>query len=60
HETPYGTAALSWELTAAGVTARVTVPEGCTATAELPGCAPVALGPGEHVLGTEGLTGKAA
>ncbi|MGW0549124.1 family 78 glycoside hydrolase catalytic domain, partial [Streptomyces altiplanensis] len=31
HETPYGTAALSWELTAAGVTARVTVPEGCTA-----------------------------
>ncbi|MFI8191789.1 family 78 glycoside hydrolase catalytic domain [Streptomyces sp. NPDC085946] len=60
HETPYGTASLSWELTATGLTARVTVPEGCRATAELPGCAPVALAPGEHVLDSAGPAGKAA
>ncbi|WEH38294.1 alpha-L-rhamnosidase [Streptomyces sp. AM 2-1-1] len=50
HETPYGTAALSWELTATGLTARCTVPEGARAVAELPGCPPISLGPGEHVL----------
>ncbi|MFD7251178.1 family 78 glycoside hydrolase catalytic domain [Streptomyces sp. NPDC059895] len=60
HETPYGTASLSWELTATGVTARITVPEGCTATAELPGCAAVDLEPGEHVLHTADLTAEAA
>jgi alpha-L-rhamnosidase len=60
HETPYGTAALSWELTGTGMTARVTVPEGCSATAELPGCAPIALTPGEHVLNTAELTADAA
>ncbi|MFG2926411.1 family 78 glycoside hydrolase catalytic domain [Streptomyces sp. NPDC048305] len=54
HDTPYGTAALSWELTAAGMTAHITVPEGCSATAELPGCAPLSLGPGEHLLDTSG------
>ncbi|MFF8680872.1 family 78 glycoside hydrolase catalytic domain [Streptomyces sp. NPDC015237] len=52
HETPYGTVALSWELTATGMTARATVPEGCTATAELPGCAPIVLPPGDHFLDT--------
>ncbi|MGC2998116.1 family 78 glycoside hydrolase catalytic domain [Streptomyces sp. G35A] len=60
HETPYGTAALSWELTTTGMTARITVPEGCTATAELPGAAPVPLGPGEHLLDAPQPAGKAA
>lgn len=60
HESPYGTVSLFWELTATGLTARVTVPEGCTATAELPGCAPIALGPGEHVLDTAELATEAA
>ncbi|MET4656445.1 alpha-L-rhamnosidase [Streptomyces sp. PvP037] len=55
HDTPYGTAALSWELTATGMTADITVPEGCTATVELPGCVPLALGPGDHVLDTAEL-----
>ncbi|MFG2358299.1 family 78 glycoside hydrolase catalytic domain [Streptomyces sp. NPDC048521] len=60
HETPYGTASLSWELTATGLSARITVPDGCRATAELPGCAPVALEPGEHVLETAGRSTEAA
>ncbi|MEU9731827.1 family 78 glycoside hydrolase catalytic domain [Streptomyces sp. NPDC048002] len=55
HETPYGTAVLSWQLTATGMTADITVPPGCTATAELPGCAPLVLGPGSHVLDTAEL-----
>ncbi|MFG2592317.1 family 78 glycoside hydrolase catalytic domain [Streptomyces sp. NPDC048438] len=59
HETPYGTAALSWELTAHGMTARITVPPGCSGTAELPGCAPVRLGPGKHTLDTAGLHKRA-
>ncbi|MGV9560402.1 family 78 glycoside hydrolase catalytic domain [Streptomyces sp. NPDC003522] len=60
HESPYGTVSLSWELTATGMTARITVPEGCTATAELPGRLPVALGPGEHVLDTAAMAAEAA
>ncbi|TXS38490.1 alpha-L-rhamnosidase [Streptomyces sp. OR43] len=60
HETPYGTASLSWELAATGLTARITVPDGCTATAELPGCAPRPLGPGEHVLHTVRSPAEAA
>ncbi|MER7485842.1 family 78 glycoside hydrolase catalytic domain [Streptomyces sp. NPDC126497] len=60
HDTPYGTASLSWELRATGLTARITVPEGCTAIAELPGCAPVDLGPGEHLLDTVELATEAA
>ncbi|WP_307825598.1 alpha-L-rhamnosidase C-terminal domain-containing protein [Streptomyces sp. MBT33] len=60
HETPYGTASLSWQLTATGMTARVAVPDGCTATADLPGCAPVLLGPGEHALDTANLAAEAA
>lgn len=60
HETPYGTASLSWEETATGLTARCTVPEGCRAIAELPGCAPITLHAGEHVLDTAGITGTAA
>ncbi len=60
HETPYGTVSISWEQTATGLTAHVVVPEGCEATAELPGCTPVALGPGEHVLDTAKLAMKVA
>ncbi|MFH9861354.1 family 78 glycoside hydrolase catalytic domain [Streptomyces sp. NPDC017202] len=61
HDTPYGTLSLAWELTATGdLTARVEIPEGCEATAELPGCPPVRLGPGTHSLDTAELVGKAA
>ncbi|MFD8869093.1 family 78 glycoside hydrolase catalytic domain [Streptomyces sp. NPDC059590] len=60
HETPYGTAALSWELTADGLTARITVPEGCLGTVELPGCEPLTLGPGDHTVDTAGLRRDAA
>ncbi|GAA4811077.1 family 78 glycoside hydrolase catalytic domain [Streptomyces ziwulingensis] len=61
HETPYGTVSLAWELTASGgLTAHAEIPDGCEATAELPGCPPVRLGPGAHVLATAELAGKAA
>ncbi|MGW7149701.1 family 78 glycoside hydrolase catalytic domain [Streptomyces sp. NPDC054855] len=60
HETPYGTARLDWELTADGMTARITVPAGCTATAELPGCRPLELKAGEHTLDTTELASHAA
>lgn len=50
HETPYGTAALSWKVTADGMNARITVPAGCLGTVDLPGRAPFTLGPGEHVV----------
>ncbi|WP_426570017.1 family 78 glycoside hydrolase catalytic domain [Streptomyces canus] len=60
HDTPYGTVALAWERTGSGLTAHVEVPDGCRATAELPGCTPVVLGPGTHVLHTEELASKAA
>ncbi|WP_084011058.1 alpha-L-rhamnosidase [Pseudofrankia sp. DC12] len=54
HETPYGTAALSWELTGDGMTARVTVPEGCAGMVELPGRERLTLGPGKHTVETPG------
>ncbi|WP_407916686.1 family 78 glycoside hydrolase catalytic domain [Kitasatospora sp. NE20-6] len=54
HETPYGTAALSWELTPDGMTTRITVPSGCLGTVDLPGLDPITVGPGEHVLDTAG------
>ncbi|MFE2971940.1 family 78 glycoside hydrolase catalytic domain [Streptomyces sp. NPDC059340] len=60
HETPYGTAAVSWQLTAGGMTAHVTVPDGCEGRVELPGCAPLAVGPGEHHLDTSDLDRAAA
>ncbi|MFD0331355.1 alpha-L-rhamnosidase C-terminal domain-containing protein [Streptacidiphilus monticola] len=50
HETPYGTAAISWRLAGSGVEAEVTVPPGCTAVVELPGAAPQSVGPGTHRL----------
>ncbi|MFE6821896.1 family 78 glycoside hydrolase catalytic domain [Streptomyces sp. NPDC057690] len=60
HETPYGTASLSWELTADGMTARVTVPEGCRGVVELPGREPLELGPGEHLVEAAGACSSAA
>ncbi|MEU9590959.1 family 78 glycoside hydrolase catalytic domain [Streptomyces sp. NPDC048193] len=61
HETPYGTASLAWEQTASGgLTVRAEIPDGCRATAELPGCPPVRLGPGTHILDTTELAAKAA
>ncbi|MGV9455342.1 family 78 glycoside hydrolase catalytic domain [Streptomyces sp. NPDC003635] len=60
HETPYGTASLAWEATGTGLVAQVEVPDGCRATAELPGCPPVALGSGRHVLDSAQATAGAA
>jgi alpha-L-rhamnosidase len=60
HETPYGTAALSWRLTEGRMTATVTVPAGCTGTVELPGRAPFTLPPGDHAVDSEDLGGWAA
>ncbi|MEU1622888.1 family 78 glycoside hydrolase catalytic domain [Streptomyces sp. NPDC005722] len=60
HETPYGTAALSWELTGDRLVATVTVPPGCTGIVELPGRAPVSVPAGEHLVDTAGVTERAA
>ncbi|MFE6331950.1 family 78 glycoside hydrolase catalytic domain [Streptomyces sp. NPDC057798] len=49
HETPYGTAELSWETTSGGrIRARVVVPDGCTGVVRLTGCPPAEVGPGKH------------
>ncbi|MFD6280248.1 family 78 glycoside hydrolase catalytic domain [Streptomyces sp. NPDC060209] len=60
HETPYGTAALSWQLADGGMTARITVPQGCSGTVELPGRAPLSVGPGDHTFDTALLDRNAA
>lgn len=61
HVSPYGVVAASWESTAdGGLTACLTVPDGCRATAALPGCQPVSLGPGKHILETADLSTEAA
>ncbi|MFD4509181.1 family 78 glycoside hydrolase catalytic domain [Streptomyces sp. NPDC058457] len=60
HETPYGTAAISWEQTETGLGARVVIPAGCEGIVELPGCAPVTLAAGEHRLHTGDLERIAA
>ncbi|MFF3203574.1 family 78 glycoside hydrolase catalytic domain [Streptomyces sp. NPDC002962] len=60
HETPYGTAAVSWEQTATGLTVHVTVPSGCQGVLELPGRAPLTVGPGAHHLDTGDLDRTAA
>ncbi|WP_424921831.1 family 78 glycoside hydrolase catalytic domain [Streptomyces sp. wa1] len=59
HETPYGTVSLSWEQTVNGLTASMVVPDGCEAIAQLPGCPPITLTPGAHVLNTAELATKA-
>ncbi|MGY1787096.1 family 78 glycoside hydrolase catalytic domain [Geodermatophilus sp. SYSU D00698] len=53
HETPYGTAAVSWTLTGGTAFAlEVTVPPNTTAEVVLPdGSAPVTVGSGRHTLG---------
>ncbi|MFD3454865.1 family 78 glycoside hydrolase catalytic domain [Streptomyces sp. NPDC058691] len=60
HETPYGTAALSWELTEGRLVATVTVPPGCTGTIELPGREPFTVTAGEHVIAGADKQGCAA
>lgn len=61
HASPYGMVSASWESTAdGGLTASITVPDGCRATATLPGCRPVSLGPGKHTLETANLATEAA
>ncbi|MFD7818351.1 family 78 glycoside hydrolase catalytic domain [Streptomyces sp. NPDC059785] len=60
HETPYGTAGISWELTGSGIRARVTVPDGCEGVITLPGCPPVTVGPGEHHLDSDFPDARAA
>ncbi|MHC6229136.1 family 78 glycoside hydrolase catalytic domain [Arthrobacter sp. MMS24-T111] len=46
HETPYGTASITWTLKAAGLEVKVEVPTGCTARVELPGQEPLEVGSG--------------
>jgi alpha-L-rhamnosidase len=46
HETPYGRAAISWELVGDEMSVTMTVPPNCTATAHLPGVPPIELGCG--------------
>ncbi|MFF3663908.1 family 78 glycoside hydrolase catalytic domain [Streptomyces olivochromogenes] len=50
HETPYGTAAVSWEQTPTGLNVHVTVPAGCRGVVEVDGRPPFVVGPGEHHL----------
>ncbi|MHA7210138.1 family 78 glycoside hydrolase catalytic domain [Arthrobacter sp. MDT1-65] len=50
HETPYGTATVSWALEAEGLTVTVRVPTGCTAVVDLPQRAPVSVGSGTHTF----------
>ncbi|MEU3498893.1 family 78 glycoside hydrolase catalytic domain [Kitasatospora cineracea] len=52
HDTPHGTAAISWQLTDAGLTAELTVPAGCEAVLDLPGLPHRPLGPGTHHVST--------
>ncbi|WP_435971688.1 family 78 glycoside hydrolase catalytic domain [Streptomyces sp. Qhu_M48] len=50
YDTPHGSASLSWEATADGIRADITVPPNCTAIVELPGREPIGLTPGTHTL----------
>jgi alpha-L-rhamnosidase len=52
HDSPYGTAAISWELHGDELTVQMHVPSGCTATVDLPGTAPYEIGPGSHQVTT--------
>ncbi|MET8102719.1 family 78 glycoside hydrolase catalytic domain [Streptomyces sp. NPDC005236] len=60
HMTPYGLAAISWELTPSGMSVHITVPEGCQGLVELPGRGPLTVGPGRHHLDTRDLGRTAA
>jgi alpha-L-rhamnosidase len=46
HQTPYGRAAISWEIAGEEMRVTMTVPPNCTATAHLPGVPPVEMGCG--------------
>ncbi|MHA7280914.1 family 78 glycoside hydrolase catalytic domain [Arthrobacter sp. MDT2-2] len=50
HETPYGTASISWSLDAGNLSVEVTVPTGSTAVVDLPNQAPVSVGSGTHTF----------
>ncbi|MFE5141172.1 family 78 glycoside hydrolase catalytic domain [Streptomyces fagopyri] len=50
HDTPYGTAALSWELAEDRLVATVTVPAGCTGIVELPGQERITVTAGNHII----------
>jgi alpha-L-rhamnosidase len=52
HETPYGRAAVRWELAGGALTVDVVVPPGTTATVALEGEAPVKVGSGRHRFST--------
>jgi len=54
HETPYGTAAVSWTVAGSAFSLDVTVPPGTTAEVVLPdGSDPVAVGSGRHSFARE-------
>ncbi|CAN7506824.1 glycoside hydrolase family 78 protein [Arthrobacter sp. LjRoot78] len=53
HETPYGTASISWTVRDTGFDVHVEVPTGCTARVELPGQAPLEVGPGAFSYAVE-------
>ena len=53
-ESVSGRIAVSWRLEGDSLEAEVTVPDGATATVELPGAAAVEVGPGTHRLTTRG------
>jgi alpha-L-rhamnosidase len=48
HESPYGTVAISWELSGDKLSISVTVPTGSAGWLDLEGREPVRLGPGAH------------
>lgn len=50
HLTPYGSAAVDWELADGELTVRCTIPAGTTAEVELPGRDIFEVGPGEHEM----------
>lgn len=53
HETPYGTASISWALGTGGLNVQVNVPTGCTAHVELPGQTPFEVGSGTFSYAVE-------
>lgn len=55
HETPYGRAAIRWEVTDGTCTVQVRVPTGTTAHVVLPDGTTSHVGPGTHVLVSDGI-----
>ncbi|MHA7145645.1 family 78 glycoside hydrolase catalytic domain [Arthrobacter sp. TmT3-37] len=50
HETPYGSASITWTLEAGNLSVEVTVPTGSTGVVDLPGRDPVSVGSGTHTF----------